>query len=305
MEYLHKQKEQFSEAIELVAYHKGIASDIVEKDYYVTVILRELSKRIPYIVFKGGTSLSKCYRVINRFSEDIDITIDISLSQGQKKKLKYAIVEIAEQLGMHIQNIENTRSRRDYNRYEIAYDTVLSLIDEAVVPVVIVETSFIAVSFPTIELPVSSLIGEMLEYEAPELIEEYQLSPFTMKVQEINRTLIDKVFAICDYYLRNRVRKHSRHIYDIYKLLPLVPQDDNFSKLAKEVRLVRAKSKTCLSAQPEIDVPMILRHIVDEQVYRTDYEQLTSKLLDNFVSYDTAITAVESIINSGAFEQVL
>lgn len=107
MEYLHKQKEKFSEAIELVAYQKGIASDIVEKDYYVTVILRELSKRIPYIVFKGGTSLLKCHKVINRFSEDIDITIDISLSQGQKKKLKYVIVEIAEQLGMHIQNIEN------------------------------------------------------------------------------------------------------------------------------------------------------------------------------------------------------
>lgn len=98
---------------------------------------------------------------------------------------------------------------------------------EAVVPVVIVETSFIAVSFPTIELPVSSFIGEMLEYEAPELIEEYQLFLFTMKVQGIDWTLIDKVFAICDYYLNNRVRKHSRHIYDIYKLLPLVPQDDD------------------------------------------------------------------------------
>lgn len=71
------------------------------------------------------------------------------------------------------------------------------------------------------------------------------------------------------------------------------------------MRFVREKSKTCLSAQPNIDVSMILKQIVDEQVYRTDYQQLTSKLLDKFVSYDTAITAVESIINSGSFEQVL
>lgn len=80
-----------------------------------------------------------------------------------------------------------------------------------------------------------------------------------MMVQGIDRTLIDKVFAICDYYLNDRVSKHSRHIYDIYKLLPLVPQNKNFKQLVKEVRLVRVNSKICPSAQPEIDVPMLLR----------------------------------------------
>ena len=51
---------------------------------------------------------------------------------------------------------------------------------------------------------------------------------FEMKVQGIDRTLADKVFAVCDYYLQGKVAKHSRHLYDIYKLLPLVPQDENF-----------------------------------------------------------------------------
>ena len=50
--------------------------EVIEKDYYVTMLLKLLSDKIPYIVFKGGTSLSKCYKVIKRFSEDIDITID-------------------------------------------------------------------------------------------------------------------------------------------------------------------------------------------------------------------------------------
>lgn len=59
---------------------------------------------MPYIVFKGGTSLSKCHKVIRRFSEDIDITIDTLLSQGQKKKIKQAIMESAEELGMTIEN---------------------------------------------------------------------------------------------------------------------------------------------------------------------------------------------------------
>ena len=57
-----------------------------------------------------------------------------------------------------------------------------------------------------------------MEQEAPDAIEEYSLNPFEMKVQGIDRTLADKVFAVCDYYLQAKVAKHSRHLYDIYKL---------------------------------------------------------------------------------------
>ena len=63
-----------------------------------------------------------------------------------------------------------------------------------------------------------------------------------MKVQAIDRTLIDKVFAICDYYMKGDVRRHSRHIYNIFKLLPMVPLDDDFGKLVKEVREIRAEN---------------------------------------------------------------
>lgn len=122
MDFLHNDREIFSQAVNLVSSKKGIRSEIVEKDYYVTVILKFLSERLPFIVFKGGTSLSKCHGAIKRFSEDIDITIDTSLSQGQKKKVKDAIVEVCEILGLEIPNLDETRSRRDYNRYEIAYN---------------------------------------------------------------------------------------------------------------------------------------------------------------------------------------
>ena len=92
--YLHEDREQFLDAIRIVAGHTGLLEIVIEKEYYMTMILRLLSQRLPFLVFKGGTSLSKCYKVIRRFSEDIDITIDTSLSQGQKKKVKYALVEI-------------------------------------------------------------------------------------------------------------------------------------------------------------------------------------------------------------------
>lgn len=53
-------------------------------------------------------------------------------------------------------------------------------------------------------------------------------------------------------------KKHSRHIYDIYKLIDLVPQTKEFKALVEEVRNVRAMTNICPSAQPEVNVPDML-----------------------------------------------
>ena len=64
MAYLHNDREQFKDAIYLAYDQTGIMVQAIEKDYYVTMLLKILSEKIPYIVFKGGTSLSKCHKVI-------------------------------------------------------------------------------------------------------------------------------------------------------------------------------------------------------------------------------------------------
>ena len=302
MEYLHNDKERFREAINLAVYQTGISSEAVEKDYYVTMILKKLAENLSFVVFKGGTSLSKCHQVIKRFSEDIDVTIDMSLSQGQKKKVKEVIVEIVETMGLKITNLAETRSRRDYNRYVIAYESALPESGIVVQPAVLVETSYTAVAFPTVLLPVSNYIGKMMEIEAPEFVQVYGLAPFEMKVQGLDRTLVDKVFAVCDYYLQDKVKKHSRHIYDIYKLLPLVPQDEEYHKLVQEVRKVRKDSPVCPSARDNVDIPALLRKIIKETVYRADYRNLTEGLLEEKISYEIAIQALESIAEGKMFE---
>lgn len=86
MAWLHNNREYFLDAVNLAAERHNVLPAVVEKDYYVTMILLCLSSRLEYVVFKGGTSLSKCHKVINRFSEDIDITIDKKLSQGADEK---------------------------------------------------------------------------------------------------------------------------------------------------------------------------------------------------------------------------
>ena len=65
--YLHEDKEEFKELIELVSEETGKTVVVIEKDYYVTMILRLLSKELPNVVFKGGTSLSKGFKAIKRF----------------------------------------------------------------------------------------------------------------------------------------------------------------------------------------------------------------------------------------------
>ncbi len=141
----------------------------------------------------------------------------------------------------------------------------------------------------------------MMVEEAPDYIERYSLSPFTMKVQDISRTLADKVFAICDYYLQNKTEKHSRHLYDIYKLLPLVPQNDSFKKLVKEVRGVRELSPVCPSAKPDVDVVELLKKIISENVYKSDYDKITENLLEEELNYETVLPALKQIAENGMF----
>ena len=134
MVYLHNDREQFREAIYLSYQQTGIMAQAIEKDYYVTLLLQILAQEMPYIVFKGGTSLSKCHKVIQRFSEDIDITIDTLLSQGQKRKAKQIILDAAAELGLVIDNLDEIRSRRDYNRYVLSYNSVIPMASDALKP---------------------------------------------------------------------------------------------------------------------------------------------------------------------------
>lgn len=304
MAWLHEDKNTFKDAVYFTANQNNVTPAVVEKDYFVTMILQGLANRLPFIVFKGGTSLSKCHKVIKRFSEDIDVTIDTKLSQGQMGKVKDAIKDVAKTLGLTIPNIDETRSRRSYNKYLLAYPSVTEKVSEELYPMVILETSFAEISFPTVVLPVHSMIGDMMATEAPEMIETFILQPFEMKVQGIDRTMIDKVFAICDYYKKGDVRRHSRHLYDIFKLLPLLSLDDHFKTLVSEVREVRAKNvNLCPSAQPGVNVPEILAYLLDNEIYKADYENVTARILEEPIEYSEAITAIRKIIVSGAFEE--
>ena len=285
--YLHNDKELFNDIVALTAERIGQAQDIVEKDYYVTMILRKLSACEYPVCFKGGTSLSKAYSVIDRFSEDIDITFTEHLGENRRKKLKYNILKpIADDIGLEITNWDSIESDKEYNHYDMAYDSIVD--DPFLDTYVKLETALMSYAFPTVEREISNYIYQALKDEESDLLEEYGLTPFTMQVQALERTLIDKVFALCDYYLQGKSARNSRHLYDIYKISKEIKINDDFRKLILEVRAHRQGMKDNITpaANDNINIPTVITSFCEEDFYADDYEKTTKNLIGDDVSYD-------------------
>lgn len=300
--YLHKDRELFQEAVYSTSAMFHIPVPVAEKDYYVTMILKLLSEKAQGCVLKGGTSISKCHHAINRFSEDIDITFTDKLTQGQRKRLKNDVIDsISNELELPIPNWDQTRSRRDYNCYIFKYEPLEGYIPESLIPGVKMEVSLASVAFPVIQLPVDSYVYRFLREENMDIAQEYGLLPFPMTIQDIDRTLADKVFALCDYYMDGKIKRNSRHIYDIHKLLPLVDQDEGFRHLIHEVRIIREQMSICPSAQKGVSIPVLLERIIKEDVYRNDYNDITAYFQNEQIGYDVAIESLKQIADGDMF----
>ena len=301
---LHLDREAFAELVTAAANELHIPPGIIEKDYYVTLALRELASRIPGMVFKGGTSLTKCYQILERFSEDIDISYAASEGipgESRKRQLKKAIVSSMDALQFPIVNLDETQSRRSYNCYRASYSSLYSPILE-LKPELIIETYIALLPFPTATRMADNYIHRFLKLTEQEyLAEEFGLMPFEITTQTIERTLIDKVFAICDYYLSDKVDRHSRHLYDIYKIVEYINPDASLSALVKEVRQMRAALSIYPSAKENVYVNDILTEIIEKDVYKNDYEEITGKLLFTYVPYEIVIDGITKILNNNYF----
>ncbi len=295
--YLHEDKEKFRDLIIQISDETNRITTVIEKDYYVTLILRFLSKQLDNCVFKGGTSLSKGFNAINRFSEDIDITFDEHIGESRRKKLKNKVLKgISEELNMPILNWNETQSDRDYNAYFFAYDSVFEIEDEKMMSTVKLETALGSYAFPTVKITIGNYIGDyLIKKNHLDLAKEFSLEPFEMKLQALERTYIDKIFALCDYYMQNRSKRCSRHLYDIYKLSPMVVLNTEFYILYEEIRLHRANMKICPSAKDGVDVAEIIREFCDNNFYKKDYILITNYFVEDMVEYSNTINQMRKI----------
>ena len=285
MSWYRDDYDEWKEIIETVAREIGRTEQMVEKDTIQSMFLHELAKSELPFVFKGGTSLSKVYNLIDRFSEDIDLSMSRKPTQSERIKSKEFITDIANGLGMILRNPDEIKSRYDYNKYVFSYESMYSEMPLEI----IIETSFYQTVYPVEKYMVGSFVGKFCKDRDIVLPISFEAAGVLMNVQTIERTFVDKVFAICDYKIQNMQDRDSRHLYDICKLLGLVKFNHELDELIDKVREDRMSSKNNPSAQLEYNIPKMLKEIIDSRFYERDYIDITEKLLYEKVSYDYAV----------------
>lgn len=276
---------EWKEVIETVASETKRSNTMIEKDIIQSMFLYELSKEEIPFVFKGGTSLSKAYKLIDRFSEDIDLSINRQITQSERKKTKGIITNIGKTLGMILTNENDIYSNHDYNKYIFEYKSLFNEVPSQI----IVETSYYLTAFPSEKILIHNYITDFCDANNIKLSFEFLAGDFKIYVQSLERTLIDKVFAVCDYYLQDMQERDSRHLYDIAKLLTAIKFDKPLKSLIEKVRNDRLKLKNNPSAQPQYNITDLLNRLISDRFYESDYKNITSKLLYENVTYDKAI----------------
>ena len=285
MNWYREYQAEWKEIIETVARELGRSEQMVEKDTIQSMFLYELAKSELPFVFKGGTSLSKAYNLIDRFSEDIDLSMNRRPTQSERVKSKELIIDIAENLGLVLSNPEDIKSRYDYNKYVFKYESLFSVIPLEI----IIETSYYQSVYPVDKHVVGSFVGRFCLDRNIILPVPFEAAEVMMNVQSVERTFVDKVFAVCDYKIQNMQDRDSRHLYDICKLLREVELNEELDKLIDMVRDDRMQSKNNPSAQLDYYIPDMLKEIIRSRFYEPDYKNVTQKLLYEDISYDYAI----------------
>lgn len=285
MNWYKEHYSEWKEIIETVAREMGRTEQMVEKDTIQSMFLYELAKSELPFVFKGGTSLSKAYNLIDRFSEDIDLSMKRRATQSERAKSKELIINITERLGLILANQEEIKSRYDYNRYVFKYKSMF-----AEIPLeIIIETNYYQAVYPVEKRLVGSFVGKFCRERNIELPISFEAAEVIMNVQSIERTFVDKVFAICDYKIKNILNRESRHLYDICKLLGQVELNQELDELIDKVRDDRMQSKNNPSAQLDYNISEMLKDIIDSRFYESDYRDITKRLLYEDVSYDYVV----------------
>ena len=236
---LHEYQYEFKDLISIVASKLHIPESAVERDYYIVLLLKNLenSEYADKCVFKGGTSLSKCYPgSIERFSEDIDLTF-LGMELSDKvcdKSIKQ--IEAIMTTGAQIDKITAERSNRSKSMYVwfANEDNKIKLeIGSSVRPDPYSKKTF------------KSYIHEFLEEQgAEDDIQKFELASVTLNVLHIERTFIDKIMSVKRHAICESLDKKVRHIYDVTRLFTL-PEIQDFLRDKTELkRLIRITKET-------------------------------------------------------------
>jgi predicted nucleotidyltransferase component of viral defense system len=218
---LHHDKKLFSDTLRAASQHLDIKLEFVEKDYWITLVLSRLaeSKYVNESVFKGGTSLSKGYNLIERFSEDLDVAI-INVQGKKGNEIKTIIRTIEKEITIDLKElqIDDVTSKGSRFRKSVFEYTATEKGNDN--NKLIIEINSFANPFPYERLTIRSMVFDFLMQTGNEkYIEQYGLQPFKVNVLSKEQTLLEKTISLIRFsFEENAIESTSekiRHFYDL------------------------------------------------------------------------------------------
>jgi hypothetical protein len=245
---LHENKTLFRQAVQFTSDQMKILPIFIEKDYWVTYALHTIFNHAigSETVFKGGTALSKCYKMIARFSEDIDLVV-LRREGDANNRLTEKIKTISKVVSLVLPEVQveglthkmgmNRKTAHSYNKeFQGEYGQVRDII--------VVEATWLGYSEPFSTQKLISFVGEMMLNNNQELIaNEYGLQPFDIHVLEPVRTLCEKIMSLVRFSYGETpvedLKQKIRHTYDLHQILQYPEFSDFFESAAFEEMLLK------------------------------------------------------------------
>ncbi len=313
----------------VTAREKKLPEAVIEKDFWVCWTLNYLFHDSPWkdhLAFKGGTSLSKCFDLIHRFSEDIDLILDWRLvgcgkdepwaerSKNQQDKFNKAVnarteVFLAEDFAPGLEadfrtllrdNFQISIDPADPQTVCFAYPRLFS--EGAILPIIRLEIGALAAWTPTQEATITSFAAE----QYPQVF----LQPGTsLRTVSPERTFWEKVTILHKEAFRTNGKippRYSRHYYDLQCMARSSVNDAAFQDLDLLRQVVAFKDRfyPAGSAHYELAEPGTMRLMPPEDclpALRADYEHMKNMIFGEKPEFEVilaAIAALESEIHS-------
>ena len=222
---LHHDIKLFAQTLRAASQHLDIKLEFVEKDYWISLVLSRLakSKYVDESVFKGGTSLSKGYNLIERFSEDVDIAI-INDKGKSGNEIKTIIRAIEKEITPDLTELQMDGVTSKGSRFRKSVFEYVAIEKANINNKLIVEINSFANPFPYQRLTIQSMVFDFLTQTSNEkYIEQHNLQPFEVNVLSKEQTLLEKMVSLIRFSFKENtaesISEKIRHFYDLYYLM--------------------------------------------------------------------------------------
>ena len=288
---LHENKDLFTAVIRDMAQKTAISEVYIEKDYWLTRSLQRLSQNpnAEKVVFKGGTALSKI-QLTNRFSEDIDIAV-IEADSFSGNQLKMLIKRLAKDMATDLEErtVEGVTSKG--SRFYKAVYLYPNIIGQEIKTAVrsgqlLIEINTFSNPYPYQKQQITSFIsGYLLTLNRQDLIEKYNLSPFSVNVLDKSRTMLEKIVSLLRFSFAENPKKELsskiRHFYDLYYLA----NDKECTKYLQSSEFQKDLQDLFAHDQQEFDEPTGWQtKTIQDSPLISDFPDLWSTLQETYLS---------------------